>query len=228
MSRAFDSSLSANDPPSYKSVAFGGFIAGAVQSTIISPVELVKIRLQLHSKGHLTESPKCPSKVTKSTWKREGLRGIYRGFVITVLRDAPSHAVYFLTYEYSREQLHPGCRRSGQESLGTMLTAGGIAGVVSWIGSYPLDVIKTRLQAQTPSSMRYKGMLDCIRKSIREEGHLVLWKGIGTTLGRAFIVNGAVFTAYEVAMRGLTNKESINNQGEPTFSEKTDNEDKTS
>ncbi|KAI9107816.1 hypothetical protein K1719_021152 [Acacia pycnantha] len=219
LSRAFDSSASANNPPSYNSVALAGFITGALQSPIVSPVELVKIRLQLQSKGQLIEFYKGPLSMTRKIWNREGLRGIFRGFGITVLRDAPSHAVYFWTYEYMREQLDPGCRNTSQESLSTMVIAGGLAGVVSWIGCYPFDVIKTRLQAQTQSSLRYTGILDCLGKSIREEGHCVLWRGIGTAVGRAFIVNGAVFAAYEIAMRSLSNNgsSSTNNIGDPSF-----------
>ncbi|KAF7814266.1 mitochondrial arginine transporter BAC2 [Senna tora] len=203
-SRAFDTSLSPNDPPSYKGVALGGVSTGALQSLLLSPVELVKIRLQLQNTAKLTESPqKGPLQVAKTIWRKEGLKGMYRGLGITVLRDAPSHGFYFWTYEYMREQLHPGCRKSGQETLNTMLIAGGLAGVASWVCCYPLDVIKTRLQAQTPSSLKYRGILDCIGKSVKAEGYGVLWRGLGTAVARAFVVNGAIFSAYEIALRCL-------------------------
>ncbi|XP_061338588.1 mitochondrial arginine transporter BAC2-like [Gastrolobium bilobum] len=206
LSRAFSTpSVSASDPPSLKGVALGGICTGAVQSTLLSPVELIKIRLQLQNTGQLTDTQKGPVMIAKNIWKMEGIRGIYRGFGITMLRDAPAHGFYFWTYEYTREILHPGCRKSCQESLNTMLIAGGLAGVVSWVFSYPLDVIKTRLQAQTPSSLKYKGILDCLRKSIKQEGYVVLWRGLGTALARAFVVNGAVFSSYEITLRYLFN-----------------------
>ncbi|XP_061359574.1 mitochondrial arginine transporter BAC2-like [Gastrolobium bilobum] len=209
LSRAFDSSVSAKDPPSYKSVALGGVGTGALQSLLLSPVELVKIRLQLQNTGKLTEPQKGPASVVKSIWKKEGLRGVYRGLGITMMRDIPSHGFYFWTYEYMREQFHPGCRKSGQESLNTMLIAGGLAGVASWICCYPFDVIKTRLQAQTLSSLKYSGIFDCFKKSIKEEGYVVLWRGLGTAVARAFLVNGAIFSAYEITLRLLFNNGSI-------------------
>ncbi|KAK8664253.1 hypothetical protein V6N13_084051 [Hibiscus sabdariffa] len=127
-----------------------------------------------------------------------------RGFTITALRDAPSHGFYFWTYEYMREQLHPGCRKSGQETLRTMLMAGGLAGVASWVCCYPLDVVKTRLQAQSPASpQKYNGIIDCLQKSVKHEGYSVLWRGLGTAVARAFVVNGAIFSAYEIALRCL-------------------------
>jgi solute carrier family 25 carnitine/acylcarnitine transporter 20/29 len=214
LSRAFDRSISATDPPSYKGVALGGVGTGAVQSLILTPVELVKIRLQLqnnsYTKLHQADPYKGPVSVAKSIFKTEGIKGMYRGLTITLLRDAPAHGFYFYTYEYMREQLHPGCRKSGQESLNTMLVAGGLAGVASWVSCYPLDVIKTRLQAQSLSSLqKYTGIVDCFRRSVKEEGYHVLWRGLGTAVARAFVVNGAIFTSYELALRCLFNNGSI-------------------
>ncbi|XP_050232235.1 mitochondrial arginine transporter BAC2 [Mercurialis annua] len=214
LSRAFDSSVSANDPPSYKGVALGGIGTGALQSMMLTPVELVKIRLQLHDKSrtkqHHLDCHKGPISVAKTIFRTEGLRGMYRGLTITILRDAPSHGFYFWTYEYMREQLHPGVRKNGQESLKTMLVAGGLAGVASWVCCYPLDVIKTRIQSQTPSSSpKYNGIVDCFRRSVSDEGYKVLWRGLGTAVARAFVVNGAIFSAYEIALRCLFSNGSI-------------------
>lgn len=202
LSRAFDSSVALSDPPSYKGVALGGIGTGAVQSLLLAPVELVKIRLQLQNKNTEKSHYKGPVSVAKIIFRSEGLRGIYRGLTVTVLRDAPAHGLYFWTYEYVREQLHPGCRKSGQETLRTMLAAGGLAGVASWVSCYPLDVVKTRLQAQSENSpVKYRGIVDCFRKSVKEEGYRVLWRGLGTAVARAFVVNGAIFSAYEIALR---------------------------
>ncbi|XP_038897061.1 mitochondrial arginine transporter BAC2-like [Benincasa hispida] len=213
LSRAFNSSSQSNgDPPSYKAVAFGGVGTGALQSFILTPVELVKIRLQLQSASHAatshqqlisssSSSHRGPLSVAKSICKTEGLRGIYRGLTITMLRDAPAHGIYFWTYECMREQFHPGCRKTGQESVGTMLVAGGLAGVASWVFCYPLDVLKTRIQGQT--QRKYNGIVDCLSKSVREEGYRVLWRGLGTAVARAFVVNGAIFSAYEITLRCL-------------------------
>ena len=51
---------------------------------------------------------------------------------IFIVALAP-YGVYILTYEFVREQLHPGCRKSGQETCKTMLMAGGLA---EWQAGY--------------------------------------------------------------------------------------------
>ncbi|KAG6575538.1 Mitochondrial arginine transporter BAC2, partial [Cucurbita argyrosperma subsp. sororia] len=217
LSRAFTSSSaqSNGDPPSYKAVAMGGFGTGALQSFFLTPVELVKIRLQLQTStqqpisSSSSSSHKGPLSVAKSIYKTEGLRGIYRGLTITMLRDAPAHAVYFWTYECMREQFQPGCRSSGEERFSTALVAGGLAGVASWVFCYPLDVLKTRIQAPTQRlSPRYKGIVDCVSKSVREEGYRVLWRGLETAVARAFVVNGTIFGAYGLTLRCLFSNES--------------------
>ncbi|MCO5572682.1 hypothetical protein L7F22_026440, partial [Adiantum nelumboides] len=192
------------DPASYGKVAMAGFGAGFIQTGILTPVELLKIRLQLSSST--TQSATGPLAMARSIVRTEGLRGLYRGLGITISRDAPAHALYFSSYEYMRERLHPGCRKSQQESPLTMLTAGGIAGVASWVSCYPLDVVKSRLQAQgAPGiSNKYKGIIDCFRRSVKEEGFRVLWRGLGTAVARAYIVNGAIFTVYEFALRFMS------------------------
>ncbi|CAA0343539.1 Mitochondrial carrier domain superfamily [Arabidopsis thaliana x Arabidopsis arenosa] len=196
-SRSFDSSVPLVEPPSYRGVALGGVATGAVQSLLLTPVELIKIRLQLQ------QTKSGPITLAKSILRRQGLQGLYRGLTITVLRDAPAHGLYFWTYEYVRERLHPGCRKTGQENLRTMLVAGGLAGVASWVACYPLDVVKTRLQQGHGA---YEGIADCFRKSVKQEGYTVLWRGLGTAVARAFVVNGAIFAAYEVALRCLFNQ----------------------
>ncbi|KAL3683603.1 hypothetical protein R1sor_001625 [Riccia sorocarpa] len=190
---------------SYKNVAIAGVCAGTLQTLILSPVDLIKIRLQLLTdrvSSKRAVRPVGPLDIVRGILRKEGIPGLYRGLTITVIRDAPSHAVYFGTYEYARECLHPGCRENGDETLMTMLTAGGLAGAFSWMSCYPLDVVKSRLQGQVPSdNPHYRGIVDCMRKSVQEEGLKVFWRGLGTAVARAYLVNGAIFSAYEMTLR---------------------------
>ncbi|XP_076651307.1 mitochondrial basic amino acids transporter isoform X2 [Halictus rubicundus] len=160
-----------------------GTIAGIAQSPICSPIELAKTRIQLQtSSGQFSG----PLQYLKHTYKYEGYRGVFKGFNITVLREAPSFGVYFLTYEAIT-------RSSGNEPVSTpcMLLAGGIAGTASWVLTYPLDVIKSRIQAD---NNRYTGVVNCFRQSIKTEGYSCLYRGVSSTILRAFPTNAVTFT----------------------------------
>lgn len=58
--------------------------------------------------------------------------------------------------------------QSSPPTTSTLLLAGGIAGAMGWLCSYPADVIKTRIQID--SGTKYKGFWDCAVKSYREGG----------------------------------------------------------
>ncbi|RID45741.1 hypothetical protein BRARA_I02444 [Brassica rapa] len=55
---------------------------------------------------------------------------------------------------------------------------GAVAGAVTGILTTPLDVIKTRLMVQGAGN-QYKGVSDCVKTILREEGSSALWKGMG-------------------------------------------------
>lgn len=56
-------------------------------------------------------------------------------------REAPSYGVYFATYDLLTDQNSP---EDGSISTGRNLW---LAGTASWVVSYPIDVVKSRLQA---------------------------------------------------------------------------------
>ncbi|EFN53292.1 hypothetical protein CHLNCDRAFT_53838 [Chlorella variabilis] len=138
-----------------------------------------------------------PLALLASILRSEGPRGLYRGTAITCIRDFPSHGVYFAVYEACRELFEPGSRAGGSDSAAALWVAGGLAGTLSWLSVYPFDVVKTRMQAAAASQSVYAG-------SHAAEGAQAFFRGLTTTLGRAFLVNGAIFTAYEVAHKLLS------------------------
>ncbi|KAL1446905.1 hypothetical protein MTO96_028702 [Rhipicephalus appendiculatus] len=154
--------------------AAAGVLAGAVQSIISSPVELAKTRLQI--------------------LKVEGLRGAFRGFGPTLLRDAPGFAVYFASYE-RMVRLGADGTFTGAKGTAALMAAGGLAGVFSWMACYPMDVLKSRLQVDgMRGPRRYKGLWDCAVQSYRQEGIRAFTRGLNSTLLRAFPTNAATFT----------------------------------
>lgn len=166
-----------------------GASAGLAQTPISGPIELAKTRLQLQSQSQspsVADKSRGPMRCLKNIYKREGYRGVFKGLGVTFLREGPSYGVYFATYEMLTRT------RSGQPiSTPHMLLAGGLAGTASWIISYPVDVIKSRIQAANGD--RYTGALDCLRKSLRAEGYSCLYRGLNSTILRAFPTNAATF-----------------------------------
>ncbi|KAF9433124.1 hypothetical protein BGZ76_009848 [Entomortierella beljakovae] len=135
-----------------------GFVAGVACFLVSTPTELVKCRAQVIAsrldpnssaaaqRAILSESGSWS--VTKDVVRRFGLRGLYQGGLVTILRDAPGYGVYFLSYEGLKRVLDIPQGETGGINTWKLLFAGGVAGTLSWASIYPLDVIKTRLQTQ--------------------------------------------------------------------------------
>lgn len=78
-----------------------------------------------------------------------------------------------------------------------MLVAGGLAGIASWVTATPLDVIKSRMQMDGLGRRAYRGLLDCLVSSFRQEGPGVFFRGLTINSARAFPVNAVTFLSYE-------------------------------
>lgn len=127
----------------------------------------------------------------------EGTRGIFRGLSLTIFREVPSFGTYFFTYEFLTRSDTP-------VSTWTMMLGGGFAGMASWLISYPVDVLKTRIQMDGSDGIKgnkYEGLTDCYKKSVAREGYKFLFRGLVPTLVRAFPVNAACFTVVTWSMR---------------------------
>lgn len=79
---------------------FAGGICGTLSWLIVFPVDLIKSRVQ---KDVMVSEPKYNSSIlacTADVVKRDGIRGLYRGLNVTLLRAFPIHSLQFLVLEY--------------------------------------------------------------------------------------------------------------------------------
>ncbi|KAK5607294.1 hypothetical protein CRENBAI_002254 [Crenichthys baileyi] len=196
-------------------VFLAGMAGGVAQTSVMSPGDIVKVRLQCQTdsmrEGARTLRLKYhgPVHCLLSIVKDEGFRGLYRGALPLMLRDGPSYATYFLTYATVSEWMSGGSNKKLHWS--GVLLAGGVAGMAGWTVATPMDVIKARLQmdgARGPK--QYKGFFHCIVETVRAEGAAVFFRSLGINCLRAFPVNMVVFLTYEVLSGFLrTGPESV-------------------
>ncbi|KRG00401.1 uncharacterized protein Dwil_GK28001 [Drosophila willistoni] len=166
---------------------WAGSIAGIAQGFVCSPMELAKTRLQLASQIDHGMMFKGPVACLKHIVKTEGLKGAFKGLTATILRDIPGFSCYFVSYEFIM-------RQRKQPSIPYTLLAGGCAGMASWLACYPIDVIKTHMQSDSLGNLaKYNGFVDCAIKGYGKEGIHFFFRGLSSTLIRAFPMNAACF-----------------------------------
>jgi len=180
---------------SYTQYYLSGAFAGIANSVISGPIEHVRIRLQTqpHGAARLYNGPiDCIRKISAHNGV---LNGLYRGEAVTILREAQAYGVWFLAFEW---MMQADAQRNNvsrnQISQWKVATYGGLAGEALWLGSYPLDVVKSKMQSDgLGADRKYVNMRDCFRKTYRGEGLRGFWKGIGPTLLRAMPVSAGTF-----------------------------------
>ncbi|XP_030627769.1 solute carrier family 25 member 47-A [Chanos chanos] len=189
-------------------ILMSGFAGGVAQISVMAPGDIVKVRLQCQTEsmksGIHQPKPKYrgPVHCLLKIAQEEGILGLYKGALPLALRDGPSYATYFLTYITLCEKLTPAGQR--QPEWPTVLLAGGVAGMAGWAVGTPMDVIKARLQMDgAREKKKYRGLLHCIRETVRAEGPMVFLKSLGINCLRAFPVNMVVFAMYELTVRIL-------------------------
>lgn len=147
-----------------------GSSAGAAQTIVTTPMELLKIKGQeAGSRGEKFNAIKAMSTIAA----KEGPVGFYRGWCSTIIRDVPFSFLYFPLYA----ELHYMEAFGGGDSFKGNLVAGMISGAVAGGLSTPTDVIKTRLQ-NIPAGQAKMSWMECFN-SVRQEGVSAFFKGAG-------------------------------------------------
>ena len=208
-------------------IFLGGCAGGFVQSFLQSPVELVKVRLQLATLGEVPST----SALTLSLL-RPGTAGaaeagatsaaaplvpplLYKGLTATFLRDVIPHGVWFTSYEMAKRSLEKRAAANDpvaaakaaqgetpQLSSAAQLAAGAWAAFAAWVVGYPADLLKTRCQMEGGP-----GSISAAARMVYAEGGLAaFYSGLTLKLLRAVPQSAIGFFAYEECMRALAQR----------------------
>jgi solute carrier family 25 (mitochondrial carnitine/acylcarnitine transporter), member 20/29 len=199
--RQLESRNLASNPLAPQTLSLGQFylagaFAGITNTVLSSPIEHIRIRLQTQPHGPNERLYTGPWDCIRKIRTQAGVaRGIYRGAAVTTLREAQAYGVWFLTFEAlmnadaERNKIH-------RKAIPTWKVAlfGGLAGEALWIGSYPFDVVKSKMQTDSfGAAQKYPTMRSVFGDIWAKEGMRGFWKGIGPTLARAMPVSAGTF-----------------------------------
>ncbi|KAL7929087.1 mitochondrial carrier domain-containing protein [Trichoderma chlorosporum] len=188
----------------------GGGVAGAVSRTVVSPLERLKILMQIQSAGRDAYKLSVGQALGKM-WREEGWRGFMRGNGTNCIRIVPYSAVQFSSYNfYKRNIFEP--YLGADLSAFARLACGGIAGITSVVFTYPLDIVRTRLSIQSASfaelgarPVKLPGMWATLGSMYKTEGGMsALYRGIIPTVAGVAPYVGLNFMVYESIRKALT------------------------
>ncbi|CDW72723.1 adp atp translocase 2 [Stylonychia lemnae] len=160
-------------------MASGG-AAGATSLMFVYPLDFARTRLAADvgkgKKGGEREFNglvDCLQKIYKS----DGSKGLYRGFVISVVGIIAYRASYFGMFDTGKVFLFEDIKKANFFAMWAFAQA---VTVSAGIASYPLDTVRRRLMMQsgrTGADVMYTGTMDCFRKILKNEGGKAFFKG---------------------------------------------------
>lgn len=184
-----------SDPVVHMAAANCGEIAAC---SVRVPSEVIKQRVQT---GQHARSMHALRAILANQTGEGVLRGLYRGYGTTLMREIPFTAIQFPLYE--RLKVLTGA--ADQPLWGAL--CGSIAGAVAAASTTPLDVCKTRIMLQSRSAHGPKVSAFGVLREIYREGPTAFFRGI---VPRTLWISagGAVFLGvYEVVKDGIQKTE---------------------
>lgn len=170
------------------------FVAGAAAALGSS---VVKVPLAVCIRSVQAGVYKNVFHAAKSIVSVAGVRGLFTGFVPTILEDVPDMAVKFAVYE-SLRQLHGRLNDDRPATVAEDLAMGGFAGAAAAAATTPLDVIKTVMMCTASSRPTF---ISAAKAIVSEgKGLAPFFRGIGP---RALSngLNSAIFFCFFEAIR---------------------------
>lgn len=191
--------------PDMRNTALAGGLVAVPTSFLYTPFDRVKCALQ--AEGRRIERGR-PARFggawscALELWRR---RTLLRGFWITLARDVPAWATYFVVYSAAKRHLAASSSSAALDghaelSVGASLAAGAMAGASTWAVAIPADVIKTRFQART----YHATYAHAARAIAARHGFLGFFAGFWTIVLGGVPRDAACFCGVEAATRGLT------------------------
>uniref|UniRef100_A0A665WPT0 Calcium-binding mitochondrial carrier protein SCaMC-2-A-like n=1 Tax=Echeneis naucrates TaxID=173247 RepID=A0A665WPT0_ECHNA len=188
-------------------VAGGG--AGAVSRTCTAPLDRLKVMMQVY--GSRTNNM-CIMSGLMQMIKEGGMRSLWRGNGVNIIKIAPESALKFMAYEQIKRLIG-----SNKETLSILerFVAGSLAGVIAQSTIYPMEVLKTRLALRKTG--QYAGISDCAKQIFRREGLGAFYKGYIPNMLGIIPYAGIDLAVYETLKNSYLQQYGINGADPSVF-----------
>ena len=171
-----------------------GGLSGMVATSVVQPIDMVKVRIQLAGEGTSGGPKTSPLAVARGIIASGKVMDLYTGLSAGLLRQAVYTTARLGFFDTFMKSLTVRAKEQGRqagfaERATAGLTAGGLAAMIG----NPADLALIRMQSDglKPLAERknYKSVIDALASIARNEGVAALWAGAAPTVVRAMALN---------------------------------------
>ncbi|KAG5489928.1 hypothetical protein JKF63_00045 [Porcisia hertigi] len=177
-----------------------GSLAGATSTTCTYPLDLMRARFAARSTSGKRRFPSYLVAFREARSKH-GLLSLYSGLFPTLVGILPYAGFSFACFETLKQRIVRMSNLKSDKDIPTYqrLAAGGLAGLLAQSATYPLDIVRRRMQV-TPG--RYSGVINALRTVYLEEGFRQgLYKGLAMNWIKGPIATATSFTVNDLVKR---------------------------
>ncbi|XP_055811091.1 uncharacterized protein LOC129880881 isoform X2 [Solanum dulcamara] len=208
--RGFGTSAVGSLPATRAAVAngFAGMVSNLVSCVYFVPLDVICQRLMVQG---IPGTKPCtgPFDVTRKVLKAEGVRGMYRGFGLTVVTQSPAQALWWGAYGAAQHIIwrnlgygdNTDKKPSHMEMVAVQATAGLAAGACSSVITTPIDTVKTRLQVIDDYGVGRPSVLKTTKTLLREDGWKGFYRGFGPRFLNMSFYGTTMIVTYEIIKR---------------------------
>jgi solute carrier family 25 oxoglutarate transporter 11 len=155
--------------------------AGGFAILTVMPFDVVFVRMQAENSLPLEQRRGYTSMFNglSRVAKEEGVRTLWKGVLPAVARAMALNFGMLVPYEKCKSFFTPYLGQGKKNNI----ASSAVAGLSAAICALPFDNAKVKLQKQTSrpnGELQYKGLMDCMKKTLLKEGIKGYWAGFGT------------------------------------------------
>ncbi|XP_069366346.1 dicarboxylate carrier UCP2-like [Paralichthys olivaceus] len=178
-----------------------GCTTGAMAVAFAQPTDVVKVRFQ--AQVRLADGGRRYNSTLdayRTIARDEGIRGLWRGCMPNITRNAIVNCAELVTYDMIKELILKYDLMT--DNLPCHFTAAFSAGFCTTVVASPVDVVKTRFMNSGVGL--YSSAINCALTMLRNEGPKAFYKGFTPSFLRLGSWNIVMFVSYEQIKRGMT------------------------
>ncbi|XP_075598757.1 putative mitochondrial transporter UCP3 isoform X1 [Balearica regulorum gibbericeps] len=177
-----------------------GCTTGAVAVACAQPTDVVKVRFQAN--GALLDGARRYSGTVDAYCtiaREEGIRGLWRGTLPNIARNAIVNCGELVTYDLIKDALLRAQLMTDNVPCHFVAAFG--AGFCATVVASPVDVVKTRYMNAGPG--QYRNVLSCLLALLMQDGLAGFYKGFVPSFLRLGSWNVVMFISYEQLQRAV-------------------------
>lgn len=182
---------------------FIGACAGVGAQSILYPLEVVKTRVCVSRNSELQGGVRG---IVKDAYRQGGIKEFYRGFAPNMVGIVFYRGLELGIYSSIQQSVMmyrmkwlDMSRHDATLNVAEVGVAGMIASTIAQTVTYPLNVVRTRLQTQGTQyrTKRYNGTIDCFVKVVKQKGVKALFSGLTANYLKAVPASATAFIVFE-------------------------------